>query len=135
MDKDIVRRFVDGIRPKLDEATVVGLYGDLGAGKTTFTQAVAEALGVKETVVSPTFVIEKIYKLAGQKFRHLIHIDAYRLRGGEELKGIGWDEIVRDPGNVIMIEWADRVEDILPKNIIKISFRYVDENRREISIA
>lgn len=113
-------------------AVIVGLYGDLGSGKTAFTQAVAKCLGVKETVTSPTFVIEKIYKLDNRDFEHLIHIDAYRLKGGDELLHLGWEEIAKNPKNIIFIEWPERVAEILPDNIKKVCFTFVDENIREI---
>jgi len=74
----VAQDFALALSPNAEAATVVGLYGDLGAGKTFFTQVVAKTLGVEENIVSPTFVIEKIYELVGQKFSHLIHIDAYR---------------------------------------------------------
>ena len=113
-------------------ALVVGLYGDLGSGKTAFTQAVAKYLGVKETVTSPTFVIEKIYKLENGNFDHLIHIDAYRLESGKELIHLGWEEISKNPKNIIFIEWPERVAEILPKDIKKIRFTFSNENTREI---
>lgn len=113
-------------------AIIIGLYGDLGSGKTAFTQAVAKCLGVKETVTSPTFVIEKIYKLENKKFDYLIHIDAYRLKSGDELLHLGWEEIAKNPKNIILIEWPERVAEILPDNIKKIYFTFIDENTREI---
>ncbi|MBU6431653.1 MAG: tRNA (adenosine(37)-N6)-threonylcarbamoyltransferase complex ATPase subunit type 1 TsaE [Patescibacteria group bacterium] len=116
------------------DALIVGLYGDLGSGKTTFTQAVAKCLGVKETVTSPTFVIEKIYKLNGGKFDHLIHIDAYRLESGGELIHLGWEEIAKNPKNIIFVEWPERVAEIFPKDIKKIFFTFVDKNARIIEI-
>ena len=102
-------------------ATVVALSGDLGAGKTSFAQGVARALGVGEDVTSPTFVIEKIYTLTGQVFARLIHIDAYRLTQSQELKVLGWDEICRDPSNLIVIEWPEHVADSIPSDAIKIT--------------
>ena len=117
-----------------NSATVIGLYGDLGSGKTAFTQAVAKCLGVKEAVTSPTFVIEKIYKLDHQNFEHLIHIDAYRLRSGDELLHLGWEEIAKNPKNLIFIEWPEKVAEILPNDIKKIHFTFVDENTREIRL-
>ncbi|VAW19133.1 tRNA threonylcarbamoyladenosine biosynthesis protein TsaE, partial [hydrothermal vent metagenome] len=100
-------------------AFVVGLQGDLGAGKTAFTKSVAKALGVGVSVTSPTFVIEKIYKLpvraphAGgpenEIFSRLIHIDAYRLESGSELTSLGWEDISSDPKNIILIEWPEKV--------------------------
>ena len=119
----------------LDKATVVGLYGDLGSGKTTFTKSFISAFGVKQTVTSPTFVIEKIYKLpnGNKNFKIIIHIDAYRLNSGEEMKDLGWDKISNDPKNIILIEWPEKIADILPKNIKKIEFKFIDEDKREVS--
>lgn len=116
-------------------AAVVGLYGDLGAGKTTFVQAVARSLGVSERITSPTFLIVKRYKLKVKSFRFLIHIDAYRLKSGDELRKLGFEELLRDSGNLIFVEWADRVVDILPKKQTKLFFEFVDENTRKITIS
>lgn len=129
----IAREFVEKEFVKNSKgAIIVGLYGDLGSGKTVFTQVVAKRLGVKETVTSPTFVIEKIYKLKGGNFDHLIHIDAYRLKSGDELLHLGWEEITKNPKNIIFIEWPEMVAEILPDNVKKIYFTFVDENTREI---
>lgn len=114
-------------------ATIIGLWGNLGAGKTTFTQQLAEILGIKEDITSPTFVIEKIYATGHPAFAHLIHIDAYRLDSGKELQTLGWDKIAADPKNLIVIEWPDRVLDILPKKIIKIALE-IDGNGRKARI-
>lgn len=116
------------------QATVVGFYGELGSGKTTFMKYLAEALGVKEAIQSPTFVIEKIYKLQSQHFKYLIHIDAYRLDAGEDLLKLGWAEIVADPKNLICLEWPERVAEILPPHIV-LKFEHVSENERKISVA
>ncbi len=125
--------FVKGLMPRTESATIVCLSGDLGSGKTTFTKAAAAALGISETVTSPTFVIEKIYELTGQVFSFLIHIDAYRLERGEELVQLGWGKIIADQKNLIFIEWPERVPGIIPKDAIKISFTGIDENSREIA--
>lgn len=117
-----------------NDAIVVGLYGDLGSGKTAFTQAAAKCLGVKETVTSPTFVIEKIYKLDHKNFDHLIHIDAYRLKSGDELLHLGWKEIARNPKNIIFIEWPEKIAEILPNNIEKIHFTFIGPSSRGIEI-
>lgn len=128
------RVFVSGVRPRRDKAVVVGLRGNLGAGKTTFMKGIAKALGVEQTVTSPTFVIEKIYKLKDKDFDHLIHIDAYRLDSGEELLKLGWDDVARDPKNLIFIEWPERVGEIIPRSARTIYFEFVDENTREIKM-
>ncbi len=130
----IAQDFIQDLEPKKDTATIVGLYGDLGAGKTTFTQAVAKHFGITETVVSPTFVIEKIYELVGQKFTHLIHIDVYRLESSTELVNLGWNKIISDPSNIILIEWPEKVSDIMPEHI-KIHIKHTkNETAREIEV-
>ncbi|MEK7584902.1 MAG: tRNA (adenosine(37)-N6)-threonylcarbamoyltransferase complex ATPase subunit type 1 TsaE [Patescibacteria group bacterium] len=116
-------------------ATVVGLHGDLGSGKTTFTQAAAESLGIKDRVTSPTFVIMKKYEITkpGGDWKYLIHIDAYRLEKAEELAKLNWSELVEDQNNLILIEWPERVAEVLPPNLISINFKFIDEVIRQIS--
>lgn len=123
------------ILPKIKDkkrATVIGLYGNLGAGKTTFTQFVAKELGVSRTIISPTFVIERIYGLnkKGVPFKKLIHIDAYRLDNPEELLVLGFKEILKDKNNLILIEWADKVFEILPKDHFKIFFSFSKQKNK-----
>lgn len=125
------------------KAVIFALYGDLGSGKTTFTKSFISAFGVKQTVTSPTFVIEKIYKLpvsfknengdmVQNNFKYIIHIDAYRLSSGEEMKELGWDEIINNSENIILIEWPEKISDILPNGIYNIYFRFIDEEKREV---
>lgn len=104
---------------------IVGLIGDLGTGKTTFVQKVGRALGITEPITSPTFVIQKIYELQNQPFKKLVHIDAYRLDSAEELAKLKWDELISDPGNLVMVEWADKVTEIMPEGTINLRFSYV----------
>jgi tRNA threonylcarbamoyladenosine biosynthesis protein TsaE len=134
----IAADFAASLRPAEHGATVVGLYGDLGAGKTSFTQGLAAALGVGDRVASPTFVIEKIYELpvstAPAGFVHLIHIDAYRLDHSNELLHLGWRDICADPSNLILIEWPERVADIMPPHT-KITFTTLEkQDEREVEI-
>jgi len=113
-------------------AKVLGLYGDLGSGKTTFTQILARELGVTETVTSPTFVIEKYYELDGTKsFKKLVHIDAYRLKSSHELKVIGWEELVKEPKTLIAIEWPEKVADIMPPHL-QLHFSMEGEHNRKV---
>ncbi len=131
----IARNFLQLLMPREGGATVVGLSGQLGSGKTAFVQLIAKAYGVEESVTSPTFVIEKIYKLEKRPFDRLIHIDAYRLERGEELAVLGWKEILSDPKNLILIEWPERVAEVLPKEMHRITFTFVDEHTRDIAIS
>ncbi len=119
-------------------AVVVGLYGDLGSGKTTFTQCVAKILGIKEDITSPTFVIEKRYLIDSSlstlnfPLSTFVHIDAYRLESSKEARVLGWNEISKNSQNIIFIEWPERIADILPENHIRINFKFISENEREI---
>lgn len=134
----IAIEILDTLKQKENGALVIGLSGELGAGKTTFMKAFAEALGVEETIQSPTFVIMKSYPLpfgegaGGGVFKKLIHIDAYRLESGEDLLKLGWKEIVENRDNIICIEWPEKVSEILPNNYINIKFEHVSENSRKI---
>lgn len=101
------------IKPGTESATVVCLYGDLGAGKTTLVQACAKVLGVKDTVTSPTFVILKEYEANNESFDTMVHIDAYRLEEGkEELVKLSWESYVSNPKSIIFLEWPQMVEGI-----------------------
>ena len=132
-------RFVGGLVPQGRRATLVTLSGDLGAGKTTFTQVVAKTLGVEETVTSPTFVLEKIYQLPSElggetpKFTRLAHIDAYRLESGSDLASIGFDELMQEVGNLILLEWPEKVSDMLPVPAVKVSILAHEDGSRTIT--
>jgi len=114
-----------------NHATVLALNGDLGAGKTTFTQYLAEELEVNETVTSPTFVIMKKYQLSGDgRFKYLVHIDAYRLETPEELKVLNFEAEVQEAGNLIVVEWADKVTNLLPnKQRLDLDFAINQDQR------
>lgn len=125
------------MKSKNNGAKIVALSGDLGSGKTTMTQELARQLGIKENVVSPTFVIMKIYNINSNNiyylnFKKLIHIDAYRLDSYLELLKIGWQEIIEDKDNLIVIEWPEKIIEIIPKNSIKIILSHIDEEKRGI---
>lgn len=92
-----------------DKATVVALYGELGAGKTTLVQAIASELGVEELVTSPTFVIAKWYKTNRGNFYTLVHIDAYRVESEAELKPLGFIELLKQPKALVIIEWPEKM--------------------------
>jgi len=113
--------------------TLVALQGDLGAGKTVFAKGVAESLGVTDTVTSPTFVIEKIYDLPeGVVWKRLVHIDAYRLDGEDDLVTIGWNELATDPNNLVLVEWPEQVGLGVPERALWLEFETVNDTTRKI---
>lgn len=112
-----------------NKALVVALEGELGSGKTTFSQGLAKALGIKEKVLSPTFVLVKIYKVTSRqaqriKLKHLIHIDCYRLDSPTDLLHLGFKDFLKDRDAILVIEWASKIKSILPKNTIWIRFKH-----------
>ncbi|MEK7641977.1 MAG: tRNA (adenosine(37)-N6)-threonylcarbamoyltransferase complex ATPase subunit type 1 TsaE [Patescibacteria group bacterium] len=97
-------------------ATVVGLAGHLGAGKTAFAKCVAQTLGITEDVTSPTFVIMKVYPIDSSKgfsWERLVHIDAYRLEHAKELGAIDFEAYAADRGNLVLIEWPENVKEMV----------------------
>lgn len=110
---------------------VLALTGDLGAGKTIFAKGIAAAFGVKETVNSPTFVIMKNYKASRGLVKELVHIDAYRLENENDIKAIGALDYFGRSGAVVLVEWPERVKDILPKKTKWVKISYL-KNKREI---
>lgn len=130
--ENFAKDFLANLKREEDKATVVALKGNLGSGKTTFTQFLAKHLSVTENITSPTFVIMKSYELSVIGYKFLHHIDAYRLKNEEELNKLGWQEVISDPKNLILIEWPENVADVIPKNATTISFEFIDETTRKI---
>ena len=120
-------------------ALVLALMGDFGSGKTTFAQTFAEALGVKEKTKSPTFIIFRKSKIADKEwnkkgFENFYHFDVYRIHNEKEILNLGWEEIISNPKNIVLVEWADKIEKILPKNCVKIMFKHLKGDKREMEI-
>lgn len=129
----IAGEFIEAVLEKgvgLEKALVLGLHGDLGAGKTAFTKAVAKYLGVKDKVDSPTFILMKKYPIKSQKHKYLYHLDAYRFDKEQELLDLGWEEIINDKDNLVLIEWPDNVSGVMPVESFKINItHHADESR------
>lgn len=131
---------------------VIALEGDLGAGKTTFTQGFARALGIKERIQSPTFVLMKVYsgysssssrryrrkssRLRSNskttKFKHLVHIDCYRLASPRDLAHLGFKNLLKDKDAIILIEWAERIKKLLPRRTLRIKFRHGEKSTSRV---
>lgn len=113
-------------------ATLIALRGDLGAGKTTFVQALARELGIAETVQSPTYVLMKKYEIKkAAPFKTLVHIDAYRLNNAEEFAALKPEQFLEDPKALIVVEWPERVGDALPKPDVVLNFSSLAANEGE----
>ena len=107
---------------------IICLDGELGSGKTVFTKGIANALGIDETITSPTFTIIKEYESGEMP---LYHMDVYRLDGVTE--GVGIEEYF-NKGGIVVIEWAKTIKDILPEERLEIKFKIIDENKRVLII-
>ena len=110
------------------ENMIICLDGELGSGKTVFTKGIANALGIDESITSPTFTIIKEYTTGELP---LYHMDVYRLDGNTD--GVGIEEYY-NKGGIVIIEWAKTIKDILPEERLEIKFKVIDENRRMLVI-
>jgi tRNA threonylcarbamoyladenosine biosynthesis protein TsaE len=120
-----------------ETAFIIGLEGELGGGKTTFLQGFAKGLGIKEKILSPTFVILKRFSAQGgpaSGWKYFYHLDCYRINKPKEILDLGFKEIISNSRNIVAIEWAERIKKILPKNTLIIRFRFIDEKKRKICI-
>ena len=132
-------------------AQILGLEGDLGGGKTTFLQGLARGLGIKQKILSPTFILMRKYQLTtnnkqlttkNRRLRvvscklksYFYHIDCYRIKKPKEILDLGFREIISNPKNIVAIEWSDHVRKIIPEDSLIIKFELANKNKRKISI-
>ena len=124
-------------KPHSTQASVVGFSGELGAGKTTLIRGLGKSLGIKEKIQSPTFVLMKNYKLRRRKkipWQNLVHIDAYRLDKKREVAVFSLNNIFRNPENLVLIEWAEKIKHILPKRTLWVELKHSGKTHRHILI-
>ena len=126
-----------GMKLASEKYRVLALRGDLGGGKTTFLQGFAKGLGIKEKILSPTFVIMKKFEIPSQtintsNYQNFYHIDCYRIKNAKDIQELGLKEIFSNPKNIVAIEWAERVENVLPKETQYLDFEFLGENKRKI---
>jgi len=139
------KKFAGQLAKTFKGGDIIGLHGDLGSGKTSFVQGLAEGLGVKEKVNSPTFILMKIYPVrfelsrkepkqkAKSKIKKLIHLDAYRLRNFKEFQDIGVDEYLNCPDSLVVIEWVEKVAQVKKKpNYQEIGFAFGKKTNERI---
>ncbi len=121
---------------KLVGGDVVLLSGDLGSGKTTFTKYLGQALGLKRIITSPTFVILKKYPLDHELngIKEMVHVDCYRMGSANDAESVGLIEYLARPDILTIIEWPEKISEVLPKNSKQLNFEYVDECTRKIGL-
>lgn len=107
--------FAKNFSKKLKGGEVLGLIGDLGAGKTVFSRGLAKGLGIKKKITSPTFVLMRVYPVKKKRIKFFVHIDAYRIKSARDLEAIGAKEYFGRPDAITVIEWPDKIKKILPK--------------------
>lgn len=134
--KIIIQKIIDG---QNKGPLFIGLVGDLGAGKTAFTKGVAEYFGIENNIVSPTFVIQKVYeipeenrKAKNHNFKKMIHIDMYRLEDEEELSTIDWYNYKNNIDNIIFVEWPNQIFKETPEDMITIKIEHKGTDERKI---
>ncbi len=122
------------IGSNLKGGEILALTGDLGSGKTTFIQGLAEGLGAKTRIISPTFILMRTYELPEEKAFY--HIDLYRIEHNleSEIENLGIPDIWGKKDNIVAIEWAEKIKDLLPKSVTWIKFEDLGEEKRKIVV-
>lgn len=115
----------------LQKGGVIALSGQLGAGKTTFTQGFAKSLGIKDRIISPTFVLIRQHQIPNQK-RTLYHIDLYRLEDYKNIEELGIKELLNTKEDIVIIEWAEKIKKHLADTTTIINITNISKNKREI---
>lgn len=127
--------FASIVAGSLHGGETLALSGQLGGGKTTFTKGLAQVLGVEENVTSPTFVMMKVYPIKlDQRELKFVHIDAYRTESIEDIKSVGIEDYLGRDDVIMVVEWAEKIKEIMPQDTININFEFIDENTREITV-
>lgn len=117
---------------KIKLPAILALYGDLGSGKTTFVTGLAEGLGINHRVLSPTFVIERIYPFGNNQELH--HLDLYRLENNTDIDFLDPAVLFKHDNYLVVIEWPEKIERLLPKETLKIKFEHLTGDKRKITL-
>ncbi len=128
------KKLAGSIAEKLKPGDILSLKGDLGAGKTTFTRYLSEALSIPARIQSPTFVVARKYTGGKNTIKTINHIDLYRLTNREEVEEIGLKEIIDEENSITVIEWPELIEDLLPEKTIVIKFEHLEGDLRKFYV-
>lgn len=135
-NREQTQKFAEEIAAKLKPGDTVALYGDLGAGKTTFVSMVTKMLGFSDRVQSPTFVVSRIYSGGSPGFgiKYIHHLDLYRMQDSDDVKDLGIEDYLDQPDSIVFIEWPEVAENYLPEKTVRIFFEILSENERKIHV-
>lgn len=132
--QDFIQRNVLSSCKPGKSARVFALIGELGAGKTTFSKTLLKELGVEQHVQSPTFSIINSYDIGFQGFTKVFHIDVYRIDDTKELEVLHFADILKDPQHVVVIEWADKMRELIPSDATWMTFEHDTTQTRTVTI-
>jgi len=131
-------QFAQKYAKDLKPGQILGLIGELGAGKTLFTKGLADGLGINQNVSSPTFNLMRLYAInspeANKDIKKFCHIDAYRVESEYEVIDVGVEDYMGMDDSITVIEWAERIKDILPRRTTYINFEIKGNTQRKITI-
>jgi tRNA threonylcarbamoyladenosine biosynthesis protein TsaE len=131
---DFATKYAQNLKP----GEIIGLIGDLGAGKTIFTKGLAQGLGINQNISSPTFNIMRLYEIrdnaVNPDIKKFCHIDAYRVENEFEIIDIGAEDYIGQKDTVTIVEWADNIRDILPGRTTIINIKILENKERKITI-
>lgn len=135
--KDLGQEFANCLKGGIAKWRVIGLTGELGAGKTTFVQGLAKGLGIDQRILSSTFIMIRQYKIPDQRLpvKNFYHVDLYRVENKKDVEGLGLEEIFNDKKNIVAIEWAEKIKKILPAQAAWVNFEYQGQDKRRIVIS
>ena len=117
-----------------ESALVIALTGDLGAGKTAFTQELGKKIGISESITSPTFTVMKQYEFMHDKYDELFHIDAYRIENEDELRPLHIAELFTKPRTIVVVEWPEHIASVVPRSAVSLIIKIVADNTREVVV-
>ena len=132
------QKLAESFVKKFKGGDLLALYGNLGSGKTTFVQGLARGFGIKKRIISPTFIIVRSYEISSKykvlSIEYFYHIDLYRVEDQNDIKNLGIEDIINNPQNIVVIEWAKKMQNLLTKKRWDIEIEDLGGNKRKIVV-
>jgi len=130
----LVGRIINQLGETRNRAFIISLEGPLGSGKTEWLRGFIRYFAPKEQVLSPTFILMREIPLNHSFFKKIYHLDCYRFKNEKEIEVLGFKDIIRQPKNLVVIEWGDRLKKILPSGIWRLKFKHQGLKKRKITL-